>query len=134
VISLTRKYMDGGSHNTALKKLTTLRHQKLAHRQITATAEAGPEEQEIEEFYRDNAKLVQILCSLVNANVFDPEDFAGVYRHYAKFFWAGARGEQTEGHPNYPKQPPPKRARCGRVPKWFVYSLRRHFARAAYHA
>jgi len=109
VISLTRKYMDGGSHDTALKKLTTLRHEKLAHRQIAATAETGPEEQEIEEFYRDNAKLVQILCSLVNATAFDPEDFAGVYRHYANFFWAGARGEQTEGHPNYPKQPPPQR-------------------------
>jgi hypothetical protein len=104
-ISLTRKYMAGGSHHAALKKLTTLRHEKLAHRQIAATPEATPEEQEIEEFYRDNMRLVQLLCSLVNATAIDPEDFAGVYRHYATYFWAGARGEQTEGHPNYPKPP-----------------------------
>jgi hypothetical protein len=96
--------MKGGSHHAALEKLTILRHQQLVHREITATPEAGPEEAEIEEFYRDNARLVQLLCSLVNATAFDPEDFAGVYRHYATFFWAGARGEQTKGHPNYPKR------------------------------
>ncbi|UGA43755.1 hypothetical protein HU230_0036830 [Bradyrhizobium quebecense] len=103
VINLVRKYMEGGSHHAARRKLTTLRHQQLAHRQIAATAESAPYENEIEEFYRDSAKLVQVLCSLVNATAFDPEDFAGVYRHYATLFWAGARGEQTEGHPNYPR-------------------------------
>ncbi len=103
IISLTRKYMDGGSHSTSLRKLTTLRHQQLAHRQIEATAEVAPDESEIEEFYRDTARLVQVLSSLVNATAFDPEDFAGVYRHHANFFWAGARGEQTEGHPNFPR-------------------------------
>ena len=109
VISLTRKYMTGGSHYAAREKLIALRHQKLAHRQIAATAESEPDENEIEEFYGDSAKLVQLLTTLVNATAFDPEDFAGVYRHHATFFWAGARGEQTEGHPNYPKQPPPQR-------------------------
>jgi hypothetical protein len=103
-IDLTRKYMEGGCRHAALKKLTTLRHEKLAHRQIAPTLEATPEEHEIDEFYRDSMRLVQVLCSLVNATAFDPEDFAGVYRHYAKFFWAGARGEQTDGHPDYPKR------------------------------
>lgn len=63
VIRLARKYMDGGTHNAALKKLTNLRHQRLAHRQIAATAEKTPDENEIEEFYRDNARLVQILST-----------------------------------------------------------------------
>ena len=103
VILLVNKYMEGGSHDAVLKKLLALRHERLAHRQLapaTATG-ANATDEEIENFYQDNSKLIHILLSVVNAMAYDPEDTAQVYRHYASHFWAGARGEQTEGHPNY---------------------------------
>ena len=61
---------------------------------------------EIESFYQDNSELIRLLLSLVEADVYDPKDTAEIYRHYATFFWAGMRGEQTEGHPNYSAPPP----------------------------
>jgi hypothetical protein len=107
VILLVNKYMEGGSRDALLKRLLALRHERLAHRQVvpaTATG-ANTTDEEIEEFYQDNSKLIRILLSLVNAMAYDPEDTAKVYRHYASHFWAGARGEQTEGHPNYRQRP-----------------------------
>lgn len=105
VVELVGKYSDGGSHGAVLEKLLTLRHERLAHRQVapsTATATgADATDDEIEEFYRDNSRLVHVLLSLVNAVAYDPEDTAEMYRHYAGHFWTGARGEQTEGHPDY---------------------------------
>jgi hypothetical protein len=103
VIRLINKYMEGGSHDAVLKKLLALRHERLAHRQLAPTTATGANatDEEIEEFYQDNSKLIHILFSLANATAYDPEDTAKVYRHYASHFWAGARGEQTEGHPNY---------------------------------
>ena len=65
-----------------------------------------PTDEEIESFYQDNSKLVGLLSSLVAAVTYDPNDTAEVYRFYAKFFWAGVRGERTEGHPNYQAPPP----------------------------
>jgi AbiU2 len=106
-ILLVNKYTEGGSHDAVLKKLLALRHERLAHRQLapaTATG-ANATDEEIEDFYQDNSKLIHILLSLVNAMAYDPEDTAKVYRHYASHFWAGARGEQTEGHPNYRQRP-----------------------------
>jgi hypothetical protein len=107
VILLIRKYMQGGSHDAVLKKLLALRHQRLAHRQLAPASATGASatDKEIEEFYQDNSKLIHILLSLVNAMAYDPEDTANVYRHYASHFWAGARGEQTEGHPNHRLRP-----------------------------
>lgn len=103
VIQLVNKYMEGGVRDVVLKKLLRLRHERLAHHQLvpaTATG-ANASDKEIEEFYQDNLTLIHILLSVVNAMAYDPEDTAKVYRHYASYFWAGARGEQTEGHPNY---------------------------------
>jgi hypothetical protein len=101
--TLVDKYSKGGSHFGVRKKLQTLRNEHLAHRQTSLTAAAGADatDVEIEAFYIDNSKLIGLLLSLVTATCYDPQDTAGVYRYYATFFWAGARGEQTEGHPNY---------------------------------
>jgi hypothetical protein len=103
VISLVNKYMEGGSHDAVLKKLLVLRHERLAHRALAPAAATGASvaDKEIEEFYQDNSRLIHVLLSLVNAVAYDPEDTAGVYRRYAELFWAGVRGEQTEGHPNH---------------------------------
>jgi hypothetical protein len=104
---LARKYMEGGSHDAVLKKLLALRHERLAHRQLAPAIVTGANatDEEIEEFYQDNSELIRVLLSLVNAMAYNPEDTAKVYRQYASQFWAGARGEQTEGHPNHrPRQ------------------------------
>jgi hypothetical protein len=73
-------------------------------KEVAATGLA-PTDEETESFYQDNSKLVGLLLSLVAGVAYEPNDTAEVYRFYAKFFWAGVRGEQTEGHPNY-RAPP----------------------------
>lgn len=119
VLSIINKYSEGGPASDVLEKLKTLRHQRLAHRQLpdlpinAAEADApgqrvgdsdGPvwaTDDEIEEFYQDNLEIVRLLLSLVQGVGFDLSQAATVYKHHAKFFWASARGERTEGHPNY---------------------------------
>jgi hypothetical protein len=105
--ALVDKYSVGGSHYPILEKLRRLRHERLAHRQIEAVAATGldPTDEEIESFYQDNSTLIGLLLSLVAGVAYDPNDTAEVYRLYAKFFWAGVRGERTEGHPDY-RAPP----------------------------
>lgn len=101
--ALVDKYTKGGAGFDAFKKLLILRNGQLAHRQA-APAKAGgldATDEEIESFYQDNLEIVSLLLSIVLAHAFDLNEAADVYRHYAKFFWAAARGERTEGHPNY---------------------------------
>jgi hypothetical protein len=102
-IKLVGKYTEGGSHAAVRRKLKKLRNERLAHRQTDATAMANADATagEIESFYQDMSELIRLLLSLVTAVAYDPEDTGHVYRHHAKFFWAGVRGEQTEGHPSY---------------------------------
>jgi AbiU2 len=92
VVLLVNKYMEGGARHTVLETLRALRHERLAHRQLSAATAAGANatDEEIEEFYQDNRKLIQILLSLVNAMAYDPEDTAKVFRHYASCFWGAS--------------------------------------------
>lgn len=103
IVKLVQKYSEGGTGYTALEKLRALRHERLAHRQTAPTSAtlANATDKEIESFYEDNLELVRLLLSLVRAKAFDLNDEVDVNRLYAKFFWANARGEGTEGHPNY---------------------------------
>lgn len=104
VIELVRKYSEGGAGFAVFERIRTLRHEHLAHRQMNPTkmARADAPDKEIEGFHEDTAEIVRLLLSLVHATTFDiASDGAGVYRHHAKFFWAAARGERTEGHPDY---------------------------------
>jgi len=103
VVKLVRKYSEGGVGYAAFEKLRALRHERLAHRQTAPTNAtlADATDKEIESFYEDNLELIRLLLSLILATAFDLKEAAGVYRHHAKFFWANARGERTEGHPNY---------------------------------
>lgn len=89
VLSLIAKYMEGGTRKSVLETLWALRHERLAHRQLSQTSAAGATatDEEIEEFYQDNSRIIHNLLSLVNAVAYDPEDTAGVYRHYATCFW-----------------------------------------------
>jgi hypothetical protein len=106
-IALIGKYSKDGSHFAVLEKLRTLRNKFLAHREVEpiVAGKADATDQEIEEFYQDNSKLVSLLLSVVAAIGYDPGEAAEVFQHYAALFWASARGERTEGHPNY--RPPP---------------------------
>lgn len=90
VVALIGKYMEGGARNNILETLRALRHERLAHRQLSPATAPGATatDEEIEEFYQDNSKLIHILLSLVNAMAYDPEDTARVFRHYAAAFWA----------------------------------------------
>jgi hypothetical protein len=98
-IELIDKYSKDSS---ILQKLQTLRHERLAHREIAGVVTGtNATDEEVESFYQDMSKLISLLLSLVMAQAYDPEDTAQVYRFHAKFFWAAVRGERTEGHPNY---------------------------------
>lgn len=90
-IPLVHKYIkDDGAGNAVYKKLLSLRNERLAHRQVETKARATgatATDEEIEEFYQDNSKLVHILLSVFNAMAYDPEDTARVFGFYAIHFW-----------------------------------------------
>ena len=102
-IALIERYSRGGSHYAVREALQRIRHERLAHRDMTTATAAGASttDQEIESFYRDNSEIVRLLLSVVNAVAYDPAQTGEVFRRYAAYFWAGVRGERTEGHPNY---------------------------------
>lgn len=120
VLKLIGKYLQGGSGAGVLERLRKVRHEHLAHRQlpkapvaIDSLTHRGVEtksidlatDDEIEEFYQDNLQLISQLLSLVQAHSYDLSQTAAVYKHHAKYFWASARGERTEGHPDF-RSPP----------------------------
>ena len=109
VLKLMSKYSEGGSHCNVRQNLLRLRHEQLAHRQMAPSTATGADkfDQEIEEFYQDNASIVQELLSLANGMAYDPLETAKIYERYAAEFWAATRGEKTEGHPNF-RPPLPK--------------------------
>ncbi|WP_146075503.1 hypothetical protein [Achromobacter xylosoxidans] len=121
VLALISKYSEGGNAARVLEKLTKVRHEHLAHRQLpnepAAIDRPNPHGvraeaidlatvDEIEAFYQDNLQLVSLLLSLVQGHAYDLSETAGIYKHHANFFWASARGERTEGHPDF-RAPPP---------------------------
>lgn len=103
VLGFVRKYSNGGTGFGVLERLRALRHERLAHRQIMAAPapRSDSADEEVDSFYADNLELVRLLLSLVVATAFDLSEAAEVYRHHARFFWASARGERTQGHPNF---------------------------------
>ena len=90
-IPLVDKYInDDGAGRDVYKKLQSLRNERLAHRQVKTKARATgatATDEEIEDFYQDNSKLVHILLSIFNAMAYDPEDTARVFGFYASHFW-----------------------------------------------
>jgi hypothetical protein len=101
--ALIEKYSRGGSHYRVREALQRMRHERLAHRGVRIASVVGPSatDEEIELFYRDISETVRLLLSVVNAVAYDPADAGEVFQIYAARFWAGVRGERTEGHPNY---------------------------------
>jgi len=99
-ILLVDKYIkDDGAGNAVYKKLRFLRNERLAHRQVETKARATgatATDEEIEEFYQDNSKLVQILLSIFNAMAYDPGDTARVFGFYASHFWKRFRKTEVK--------------------------------------
>ena len=97
-IRLVDKYITGGgAGNAVYRKLRDLRNERLAHRQVMTKARptgATATDEEIEEFYQDNSKLVHILCNIFQVTTYDPEDAAKVFGFYASHFWG--RFQKTE--------------------------------------
>jgi len=109
-VSLIRKYVDGEGQTT-LRNLRALRNQRLAHREVEArpaavTAKQSTTDQEIESFYQDMANLIRLLKGAVERTSYNPDDTAQIHAENAALFWAGAKGERTVGHPNYPDSLP----------------------------
>lgn len=86
---LVSKYMKDGASRPVFEELLALRHERLAHRQLASAAATGANatDEEIEEFYQDNSKLIHNLLSVVSATAYNPQDTAKVYSHYASCFW-----------------------------------------------
>jgi hypothetical protein len=107
-IAIIDTYTDGGSRYSTYKKLKRLRGEHLAHRQVTPTpAEvvgADTTDEEIENFYQDMSRLIRLLRGSVEDTDYNPEETAKLRHRHAALFWAGVRGERTEGHPDY--EPP----------------------------
>jgi AbiU2 len=110
VLNLIDSYVGNGRNAAVLEKLLMVRHERLAHRQVEPLAATGPglTDAEIEAFYQHNSRIISLLSSLILGVGYDPQETAGVFHRHASYFWAAARGERTEGHPNY--RPPPNTA------------------------
>lgn len=88
-ILLVDKYMCGAGH-AVFTKLRDLRNERLAHREVVTKVRATgatATDEDIEQFYQDNSKLVHILLGIFNAMAYDPEDTAKVFSFYASQFW-----------------------------------------------
>jgi hypothetical protein len=89
-ILLVDKYTSGGAGHAVYTKILDLRNERLAHRRVVTKVRATgatATDEEIEEFYKDNLKLVHILLGIFNAMAYDPEDAAKVFGFYASHFW-----------------------------------------------
>jgi hypothetical protein len=96
------QYMDGGEKVDAIQRLRIVRNKRLAHRDLETPMDAvDPTDDQVVQLYLDTLDLVTDLLHLVMGTAFDLREAADVYAHHAKYFWVAARGERTEGHPNY---------------------------------
>ncbi|GLQ50049.1 hypothetical protein ACFFJT_06760 [Dyella flava] len=100
------KYLPGGTGHQTFEDLRKLRNKRLAHHDIAGSVElTDPTDAGIEDFYRDTLEIVSLLMHLVKGVACDMGDTISIYAMYARYFWASARGERTEGHPQYKSSP-----------------------------
>jgi len=99
------QYGCGGTKENKLKNLKTLRNKKLAHQEFDlnnkAVAKIDAAAQEVDEIFDDTLDIIMRLKSCVCFTHYDPSETAAIYRKNSELFWAGVRGERTEGHPSY---------------------------------
>jgi hypothetical protein len=102
-IAVIDEYSKGGAKYPVRDVLQRVRHARLAHRDTKELIPAGPSpaDEEIETFYLDNSKIIRLLLTTVKGFAYYQSDSSDIWRVYSNYFWSGARGERTEGHPNY---------------------------------
>lgn len=92
-----------GEGKEVFKHLQRIRHEKLAHRQITAATEppADWSDSNTADFFTTTMRMVELMQSIALSTHYDLADTGKVYAYHSKLFWLAARGERTEGHPEY---------------------------------
>ena len=102
-ISILDKWSQDGDRNAIRKRFKALRNQFLAHRQVSLSFsdEDGLSDEEVNEYYNDTSEVINLLLNICLAVTYNPSDTGNAYRKAAELFWAGARGERTDGHPNF---------------------------------
>jgi hypothetical protein len=109
-VALVGRYDEDGPARDTLLHLRHLRDKELAHRQVRESVSptaASTTDKEIEAFYVDMSRAIHLLRLAVEDTDYRPEETAELRRRHAALFWAGVRGERTEGHPDY--KPPRRR-------------------------
>ncbi len=104
VLNLIHSYMENGEKHKIYENLKIYRNKRLAHRQLDDENVDETERisgHEIDAFYQDTLRIVEILMSLVNGTSIQLGDIVRMHSQYAKLFWMTPMGERTEGHPNY---------------------------------
>lgn len=102
-LTIIRDYDGSGSSCSVLEAVRTMRHEHLAYHQLIKTDVTTLDEfdNQIEAFYQDMLKLTEALFAAVKHVSLDLSHTAKTHTMYAALFWNGARGERTEGHPDY---------------------------------
>lgn len=102
-VRIIRAYDAEEPGRSALEKLRAIRNERLAHRRVSeGVASANlTNDEEIETFYWDMARLVPMLLEVVLGVSYSPEDTAAIHARHAALFWSGVKGERTKGHPAY---------------------------------
>lgn len=107
VVAIISKYDESGSGRQTFEYLKNLRNERLAHREVKEHADVaeGPNatDDDIEGFYQDTLTVIRLLKAVVEQTSYSPEQTASIFNRNAMLFWAGAKGERTEGHPNFRK-------------------------------
>lgn len=101
-----KEYMENKSKIEKYKILEDLkihRDKNLAHKDLKHFFSKTSFE-EFDCIYLDTITIVQKSLSLINREPFDFEGFKRLKSLDAELFWSGAKGENREGHPNYPYQ------------------------------
>jgi hypothetical protein len=88
------RWRPGGVNAALFSQLKTLRSEVLAHRskQPTGPGAVTPQDADVEAFYADNIRLVQLLSSIVKAVAYNPNDTASIFQHHAEAFWSRVGG------------------------------------------
>lgn len=86
-----------------LEDLRTHRDKNIAHKDLNNFFSKTSFE-ELDRIYLDTITIVERSLSLINKEPFDFEGFKRLKSLDAELFWSGAKGENREGHPNYPYQ------------------------------
>lgn len=108
-LSIIDKYDGRRSPEAVSEKIRRLRNNVLAHRSTSYehVPDDSPGDNEVEDLYQNMASLIAHLLHVTQATAYNPREYADQLKTCAHHFWAGVKGERTEGHPHYRAPPAP---------------------------